>query len=133
MLNENKVKMMAKMAIYEKNEGKKMLKTAKYYKGDFVTFGILKNLITTTIAYIIVVLLYVICNLERMVGNFDMMNYTAIGGRLALYYVLMLIVFSVIAGFVSSYQYECSRKGLKRYFSRLNKLERFYKNHKNKG
>ena len=32
VLNENKVKMMTKMAIYEKNEGRKMLRTAKYFK-----------------------------------------------------------------------------------------------------
>ena len=34
LLNENKIKMMTKMAIYEKNEGKSMLKTAKYFKGE---------------------------------------------------------------------------------------------------
>ena len=50
VLNENKVKMMTKMAIYEKNEGRKMLRTAKYFKGDFIAFGILKTLITTTFA-----------------------------------------------------------------------------------
>ena len=43
MLNENKVKMMTKMAIYEKNEGKKMLRTAKYYKGDYVSLAVLKS------------------------------------------------------------------------------------------
>ena len=34
------------------------------------------------------------------------------------------------AGFVYSFQYDNSRKGLKRYFSRLNKLERFYNSEK---
>ena len=53
VLNENKVKMMTKMAIYEKNEGRKMLRTAKYFKGDFIAFGILKTLITTTFAFMI--------------------------------------------------------------------------------
>ena len=54
LLNENKVKMMTKMAIYEKNEGRRMLRTAKYFKGDYVAFGILKTLITTTFAFAIV-------------------------------------------------------------------------------
>lgn len=44
VLNENKVKMMTKMAIYEKNEGRKMLRTAKYFKGDFIAFGIFKDI-----------------------------------------------------------------------------------------
>ena len=43
LLNENKIKMMTKMAIYEKNEGKSMLKTAKYFKGDYIAFGVLKT------------------------------------------------------------------------------------------
>jgi hypothetical protein len=64
VLNENKVKMMTKMAIYEKNEGRKMLRTAKYFKGDFIAFGILKTLITTTFAFMIVAIMYVLCNAE---------------------------------------------------------------------
>ena len=50
LLNENKIKMMTKMAIYEKNEGKSMLKTAKYFKGDYIAFGVLKTVIATTFA-----------------------------------------------------------------------------------
>ena len=50
LLNENKIKMMPKMAIYEKNEGKSMLKTAKYFKGDYIAFGVLKTMSATTFA-----------------------------------------------------------------------------------
>lgn len=66
LLNENKVKMMTKMAIYEKNEGRRMLRTAKYFKGDYVAFGILKTLITTTFAFAIVAIMYVLCNAEDL-------------------------------------------------------------------
>ena len=44
----------------------------------------------------------------------------------------MLVIFAITAGFVYSFQYENSRKGLKKYFSRLNKLERFYNGQKKK-
>ena len=130
LLNENKVKMMTKMAIYEKNEGRRMLRTAKYFKGDYVAFGILKTLITTTFAFAIVAIMYVLCNAEGLVENINTMDYLAFGRKVAIYYIAMLIVFSIIAGFVYSFQYEHSRKGLKRYFSRLNKLERFYNGQK---
>lgn len=126
LLNENKVKMMAKMAIYEKNEGRTMLKTAKYFKGDFIAFGILRTIITTTIAFVIIVLLYVLCNAEGLMNQINSMDYMALGRKVAVYYVLMLIIFTAIAVAVYNYKYEHSRKGLKRYFSRLNKLERFY-------
>ena len=72
---------MTKMAIYEKNQGRQMLKNARYQKGD---------------------------------------------------YVIMLVVFAVISGAVSAYKYDHSRSGMKKYFSRLNKLERFYNGQKNR-
>ena len=122
LLNENKIKMMTKMAIYEKNEGKSMLKTAKYFKGDYIAFGVLKTVIATTFAGVILLAMYFLCNAEGMIRD----------KKFALYYVLMLIVFCVIAGFVYYFRYENTRKGIKRYFSRLNKLERFYTGQKKK-
>lgn len=132
MLNENKVKMMTKMAIYEKNEGKRMLRTARYFKGDFIAFGILKTLIATTFAFILIVVMYALCNAEGLVNDINSMDYAALGRKIAMYYILMIAVFTVISGIVYNFQYERTRKGLKHYFSRLNKLERFYNGHKNK-
>ena len=67
VLNENKVKMMTRMAIYEKNEGKKMLRTAKFFKGDYVSLAVLKSTIATTFAFIIVALMVVLCNTESII------------------------------------------------------------------
>ena len=91
LLNENKVKMMTKMAIYEKNEGRRMLRTAKYFKGDYVAFGILKTLITTTFAFAIVAIMYVLCNAEGLVENINSMDYLAFGKTVAFYYISMRI------------------------------------------
>ena len=132
MLNENKVKMMTKMAIYEKNEGRRMLKTARYFKSDYIAFGILKTLITTSIAYIIMLIMYVLYNMESIIKDINMIDYTEVGTNLIIGYVAMIAVFSAIAFVVYGKQYDNSRNGLKRYFSRLNKLERFYNGHKRK-
>ena len=132
MLNENKIKMMTKMAIYEKNEGKSMLKTAKYFKGDYIAFGILKTVIATTFAGIILLTMYFLCNAEGLIQQINNLDYVGLAKKISLYYVLMLIVFCVISGIVYYYRYEHTRQGLKRYFSRLNKLERFYTGQKKK-
>ena len=132
MLNENKIKMMTKMAIYEKNEGKSMLKTARYFKGDYIAFGILKSVIATTFAAIILLTMYFLCNAEGMIQQINNLDYVGLAKKISLYYVLMLIVFSIISGIVYYYRYEHTRKGIKRYFSRLNKLERFYTGQKKK-
>lgn len=132
LLNENKIKMMTKMAIYEKNEGRQMLKNSRYFKGDYVAFGVLRTLIAATFAYIIMVVLYVFCNMEKIIAEINLMDYAATGRKLALYYILLLVVYGIISVVVYSYRYNSSRKGLKKYFSRLNKLERFYNGQKKK-
>ena len=126
MLNENKVKMMTKMAIYEKNEGKKMLRTAKFFKGDYVSLAVLKSTIATTFAFIIVALMVVLCNTESIIRQINSMDYVALGKKIIVYYVLALIVYAVISGIYSAYQYDKTRSGIKKYVMRLNKLERFY-------
>ncbi len=132
MLNENKVKMMTKMAIYEKNEGKRMLKMSRYYKGDFVTLGILKSIIASTLAFAVIVIFFALCNMEKIVSEVNTMDYTLIAKKIGTYYIIFLVVFSIIAGIVNAYQYDKSRAGLKKYLSRLNKLERFYNNQNKK-
>lgn len=126
MLNENKVKMMTKMAIYEKNEGKKMLRNARYYKGDYVALAALKSTITTTLAFIIIVIMIAISNTETIIKQINSMDYAMLGKKIAVYYIISLIVYAIISGVYSAYQYDKSRSGIKRYFMRLNKLERFY-------
>ncbi|MDY5807277.1 MAG: hypothetical protein SPM04_07020 [Lachnospira sp.] len=126
VLNENKVKMMTRMAIYEKNEGKKMLRTAKFFKGDYVSLAVLKSTIATTFAFIIVALMVVLCNTESIIRQINSMDYAALGKKIIVYYVLALIVYAVISGIYSAYQYDKTRSGIKKYIMRLNKLERFY-------
>lgn len=132
MLNENKVKMMTKMAIYEKHEGRSMLKTAKYYKGDFIAIGVLKGAIATTIAYIVVLAFIILSNVQTLVTDINSIDYIAVGKRVALYYGIVLLVTAIINGIYYACRYDDSRKGLKTYFSRLNKLERFYNGQKKK-
>lgn len=119
LLNENKIKMMTKMAIYEKNEGKSMLKTAKYFKGDYIAFGVLKTVIATTFAGVILLAMYFLCNAEGMIRDINNLDYIGLAKKFALYYVLMLIVFCVIAGFVYYFRYENTRKGIKGIFQGL--------------
>lgn len=132
MLNENKIKMMTKMAIYEKNDGKKMLKNSSYYKSDYIAFGLLKTLVTTTIAYFLCVGIYLICDMENFIRSVNNIGYGNYAKIFIVLYVVMLIGFSVIAILVYNYQYESSRDELKVYFSRLNRLEHFYKNRRNR-
>ena len=39
MINEEKVKIMDRLALYEKQEGRKYLPVSKYYRSDYIGYG----------------------------------------------------------------------------------------------
>lgn len=130
MLNENKIKMMTKMAIFEKNNDKELLCHTKYYKNDYVTFNIIKCMATAMIAYILVVLLIVAYNLDYIVANVNSLDYVGLGMTLVWTFLVFVLAYGFLAFFVYSRRYENSRDGVKKYFSRLSRLEKYYNNQK---
>ncbi len=133
MLNENKIKMMTKMAIFEKNNGKELKCHIKYYKSDYITYNLIKSLIAATIAYMIILVIVAVYNMDYLVSNINSIDYKNAGIVLIWTYLLFVIVYSVIAYFVHAYKYEKSKDGVKKYYSRLTRLERFYGNQKKQG
>ena len=56
MINENKVKLMTRLAMHEQKEGKDALRQHKYYKSDYISIRMIDTVITITLAYILAVI-----------------------------------------------------------------------------
>lgn len=91
MLNESKVRMMTKMAIYEKNEGRRELKTARYFKTDYVSLGVLNTIIAATAAYVLIILMIALSNMQWLTNNVNNIDYASVGSRFAAYYIVYLL------------------------------------------
>jgi len=52
MLNEEKIKIMNKLAMYEQGEGKKYLPVSRYYRSDYIGLAMIKNFFLVTIGYL---------------------------------------------------------------------------------
>lgn len=51
MLNEERIRLMAQMAAYEEHEGKRDLSIASYFRGDYISFQLLKSAIYATVGF----------------------------------------------------------------------------------
>lgn len=130
MLNENKVKMMTKMAIFEKNNKRDLQLHIKYFKSDYVTLGILKSIIAATFAYVLLAAAYVLLKMEDVISNINNLDYAAIGSKAVLYYVIFIVVYAIISFFVYAIKYEKAKDDVNKYNTRLLRLERFYNSRK---
>lgn len=127
MLNNRKIRLMTQLAIYEKNEGKKDFKLAKYYKSDYARLNVLKTAITITIAYAVLVGMVILYRLQYILDNILDLDYKSLGwiilggylGVLSFYLIVTLLGFSI--------KYTLSRKKLARYYRMLGKLKEIYK------
>ena len=64
MLNEERIKLMTKMAAYEADEGKKNVAIGNYFRGDYIGLQVIKSIISATIAFVIVFGLFVFYDFE---------------------------------------------------------------------
>ena len=66
MINEEKVKIMDSLALYEKQEGRKYLPVSKYYRSDYIGLALIKNFFLVTIGYGLILALAAAYNLENI-------------------------------------------------------------------
>ena len=52
MLNEERIRLMTKMASYEANEGKKNVSIGSYFRGDYIGLQVIKSVISGTIGFL---------------------------------------------------------------------------------
>ena len=64
MVNEERIKLMTRMAAYEKEEHKKNKKIVSFFKSDYISMQTLKSIVYTTIAFAIMFGLYVLYDFE---------------------------------------------------------------------
>ncbi|MBO5197439.1 MAG: hypothetical protein J6B85_02845 [Lachnospiraceae bacterium] len=126
MLNNNKVRLMTRLAMYEKREGKEDIRLSKYYKTDYVRLNILKTVVSVTVGYLLVLLMIGIYHMEYLISEAVNLNYKDMGLKILGGYLAILTVYisSSLVGY--TIYYNRSRKKLSKYFKMLKKLSRMY-------
>ena len=131
MINEEKVKIMDSLALYEKQEGRKYLPVSKYYRSDYIGLALIKNFFLVTIGYGLILALAAAYNLEYLLDNVHKMDLISLGITALIGYAVILGVYSVLTYIQYTVKYHKAKKSVKQYYSQLTRLEKIY-NHEEK-
>ncbi|HHT96483.1 MAG TPA: hypothetical protein GXZ90_01130 [Clostridiales bacterium] len=123
MLDTEKIEMMTKLALYEQKEGKKDIILGKYFKTDYVRLQILRVALSTTIGYLLILIMIVIYKLEYLIQKAVVIDYKNIGMKTLGIYIILLIIYVIAALIGYSLEYDISRKRLAKFYKNLNALE----------
>ena len=72
MLDERKVKLMTRLALYEQTQGREDFKISEYYRKDYAGMHILFSFFWVTIGYVCVVALAVLAGLQELMAKMAM-------------------------------------------------------------
>lgn len=122
MLNEERIRLMARMAAYEEHEGKKDIAISEYFRGDYISFQLLKSAIYATVGFALAVAMYVLYNAETFLEDFYKMDMMEFLKGILSKYCLVLAIYLVISYFVYSYRFHRAKKHVKQYNQLLRAL-----------
>lgn len=128
MVNEEKVRLMTRLAMYEQSTGREDLEKGKYFKSDYVKYNCLKTLVSTTILYVVVVATYIYYNMGELVTQLVEIDLFSVAYKILIAYALVCIFFMVVAWFLYSYRYKKAKPHIIIYNQNLKKLIAFYEN-----
>lgn len=126
MLNEERIKLMTKMAAYEADEGKKNVAIGNYFRGDYIGLQVIKSIISATIAFVIVFGLFVFYDFEVFMSDIYKMDLLGFGRTVITAYLIFVAVYALISYMIYTYRYAKARKSLKMYYNNLKKLAYLY-------
>ena len=126
MLNEERIKLMTKMAAYEADEGKKNVAIGNYFRGDYIGLQVIKSIIIATIAFVIVFGLFVFYDFEVFMSDIYKMDLLGFGRTVITAYLIFVAVYALISYMIYTYRYAKARKSLKMYYNNLKKLAYLY-------
>ncbi len=122
MIDEKKVALMTKLAVFEKHEKNDSLVLSKYYKSDYVRYNMLKSLVAITVVYWAIIAAYVFMKFDQMLADINNLDYFDLIYKVLAWYVVALFAFFLFSSMVYGYRYKKARPGLTKYNSNLKKL-----------
>jgi len=119
MVNEDRVKQLCKLAIYEKNEEKLHRQAGQYYRIDYVVKEVFKSLVTGVLAYVIMMVLWVMSNWDLVMHQINTLEIVDTLVVMLVGFVAFMLVYLFATAVVYIYRYKTSIKKVEGYVENL--------------
>ena len=115
MVNEDRIKQLYKIAVYEEQEEKEHRQVGQYYRSDYIGKEVVKSFFAGSIAYIILVALWVIGNLDLVMHQINTLEIVDTVVSMLLIYVLFMMIYIFGTAVLYYFRYKSSKKKLDAY------------------
>ena len=124
MINNEKIRLMTKLAVYENGDGREDMAVANYFRSDYIRHEILKTILAVTFGSLILLALVIAYKLDFMLDNALDLNYKLLGRQVLVVYLILQVVFVSITSIGYRIYYLRSHTRLNRYYRLLSKVRK---------
>ena len=131
MLNEEKIRLMTGIAMFEKKEGKKIFPLNRYFERDYVSRHLIGAFFGYTVCCLLGAVLWILYHTEELLSSISVDMAVQLVRRFGLFYGIGLIIYLILVSYVSRKRYAYARGGMRVYLAKLKRLEKRYE-HQNR-
>ncbi|MCR5377091.1 MAG: hypothetical protein K6E71_10130 [Lachnospiraceae bacterium] len=124
MINNEKIRLMTKLAVYENGDGREDMAVANYFRSDYIRHEILKTILAVTFGSLILLALVIAYKLDFILDNALDLNYKLLGRQVLVAYLILQVVFVSITWIGYRIYYLRSHARLNRYYRLLSKVRK---------
>lgn len=130
MLNEERVKLMTKLASYESKEGKEDLKISAYYQKDYSSLHTIKTVIAITVGYVIALAIGGFSYMDFLIKNVKISLIIMLIGGAVIGYFILVVSYGIGAHQAYKKKHYTARQRVKKYNRNLLRLNKMYEKEK---
>ena len=129
MLNEEKIRLMTDLALFEKKNGSQMKTVTSYFKSDYISRNLIRGFISFTICSVMLLIFWVLFHMDIFLSAGSLEALAALAARSAAIYVLGLLVYLAVMGMVYGKRYDDEVRMNRIYLAKLKHLDKRYDYH----
>ena len=126
MLDERKVKLMTRLALYEETQGKEDFKISEYYRKDYAGIHIFASILWVTVGYVCACALIIFAGLDLLMNNLSNSLLLMLIIVFAIGYVGIVVIYAIITGSIYNQKHREARMRVRKYNHDLMRLLKWY-------
>ena len=124
MVNEQRLHSMIKIAKFDANDGKSCKPMIQYARKDYVALQLLKSFVIGTIAFFIMLGLWVLYSMETLMKQINNMDLIQSAITLGILYGVFMVIYLLATYIIFNVKYTYGRKKVKKYYLCYQRLHR---------
>lgn len=123
MINEERIKLMTKLAAFEQRESKDVFRTNSYLRSDYVALHVIYTLIFSSIAFFLTAIVVIALNYNNILGMIHNADIFRLAYIVIIAWVVTEFIFCIIAWLFYRRRYKLYREKILGYVADINALE----------